>query len=147
MPAGIFAAGIGPAGQDPVLEPSRPRDAQTPVALKWDAATRDFLKDDKGRFLSIHPVDQRVALALTLEEGTLSAAPDMGTRLRRARYAGGAALQREIEDIVNIALKELLDAKDIQLLSVRASTPQRGTIVTDVEYVNLQTRRRKTVRF
>ena len=60
--------------------------------------------------------------------------------------AGGPALQRTIEDIVNIALRELLDAKDIQLLSVRVSTPQRGTIVTEVEYVNLQTRGRKTVR-
>ncbi len=134
--AGTAGAGVGPAGFEP-LPTSDGTTSSTPTALLFDPNTRDFRKAADGRFVSVHPVDQEVALALSLLEGDLGSASSLGNRLRRIARAGGPSLQSGVEDIVTLALQRLLERDAISVLDILIQTPVRGQILIAVTYENL----------
>lgn len=137
MGAGDFPAGMGPAGLDPFNEPSVTRNVRPPAALRFDLRTRDFITDANGLYVSIHPVDQKVGLALGLIAGTIASDPTLGNKVRTMKYAGGPSVVSTVRDFVQQALSNLLAAKEIELVAVKVDPPLNGSIVYAVEYVNL----------
>jgi hypothetical protein len=144
MAAGDYSAGAGPAGHDAVAAVSRPREVTPPVALKWDAGTKDYLKDSDGRFYSIHPVDQRVALKLSHIVGTHGSASTFGHGLRNVKFAAAATVRAEVEDIVRTALAAELAADEISIESIEIENPTPYALLVAVNYTNLVTARRES---
>lgn len=132
-------------GMDPSPAPSIPRTATPPVALWWDAASRDYLRDDNGFFKSLHPVDQKMGLALTLQFGTIATAFGLGAKFRQIRFTAGPTLGAQINDFVKQATADIVAAGEAQILSVSFQTPQPGTIEIFVSYVNLVTGKQQTI--
>lgn len=140
MPAGTTYAGAGPAGADPVGALSAPAILiQTSNAALWDVATKSVLVDaTSGLVKRIHWVDQAVALALGIPIGSLSSQPTLGHTLRLIKRGDGPTLKAEVDDAVRLALKTLLDAGDIVVISVVTTTPIRSQIVVAVSYMNMR---------
>lgn len=138
MPAGSFGAGTGLAGFDPVEPLSETPFSRPPNALLFDPNTRDFRLGADGRFVSVDPVDQEVALALWIRQNSLGSVPGAGSRLRSIARAGGPSLISETQDIVRQALKRLTDRKAIQIDQIDVTTPVRGKILVIVTYENLE---------
>lgn len=140
MSAGTTYAGAGPAGADPV-------GASSPTAVMvqssnpalWDLATKQCLRDASGLLLRIHWVDQAVALALGIRVGSIASLPEMGHKLRQIKRAiPGQALQNQVEDYVNLALRALVDRQDIFVVRIVASVPVQSQIVIAISYMNLR---------
>lgn len=136
MPAGTSPAGAGPAGHDPVVPPSPRLPVTTAEAALFDPATRDFPLDAFGRVQPVHPVEQAVNLALTLDEGSLGSAPTQGHRLRELSRGSAAAVATQANDFVRRALRVLLARGDVTLLSTRVRSPRRGVTIVEVSYRN-----------
>ncbi len=136
--SGTYASGTGSAGFDPVGTVSAPPLTQNaPKALKFNPATRDF-DITEGVYAALHPVDQRVALALTIELGSIPSAPNVGHTLRRMRRSSGATVEADAKDRVRQALKTLLDAEDIAIDRIEVDAETRGRVIVVVYYVNLR---------
>ncbi len=139
MGAGDDPAGDGLAGEDALVSSGPPRSVTPPVALRFDGATADYPLDSEGRYVSIHPVDQRVALALIPRLGTVASVPELGNGLRSIRKITRAT-PNEARSHVDRALASLIRAGDIRLLSVAVEThPRTGAILCAVSYTNLRT--------
>ncbi len=114
MSSGTHSSGTGSAGFAPVGAVSAaPLTQNAPKALKFNPATRDF-DITEGVYAALHPVDQRVALALTIELGSLPSAPNVGHTLRKMRRSSGPTIEADARDRVRQALKTILDAKDMK---------------------------------
>jgi hypothetical protein len=139
MGAGDFTAGTSDlAGEDPVAELSAPRNAQAPIALAFDAATRTFLRDDDGRYYSVHPVDQKVALAIFVELGKITAAPNEGGTLRSIKYLDPAKIEADARDRIQRALARVLSPGDIAEVGLKVAQPTRWSVRIVYEYRNLR---------
>ena len=67
--AGSSPAGAEPCGEYVLPAPVAARDVTAPASLYFDGATKTFPLDANGRYRSLHPVDQAVALALLEQLG------------------------------------------------------------------------------
>ncbi len=140
--AGTAPAGEGPAGLDPVAEPSTPgilvQPDGTQVAF-FDLATRSFPFDPvTGRVKRIHWVDQAVALALGVTNGTLASQSSLGNRLRFIRRNDRYRIEAEVTDAVRVALLALTGRRDIIVTSIDITQPVRSQIIVAVWYLNLR---------
>lgn len=120
-------------------EPGNPRvPLVVPPAPKFEPNAYAF--DEFGRVASIHPVDHRVALMLSIERGSLPAAPDVGNTIRYAlSVAGMDQRQRAAEQAVADALATLVSDGDVTIDEVLVDSPKRD--VVSVRYTNLRTNR------
>lgn len=144
MGAGSFPAGLGLCGLDPLPNPVPPRSVTFPVALQYDGQSKDFLLDANGEYLSIHPVDQAVALALILGLGTISSAPSAGAAFRQIKRITNTT-PKQAEDMVRAALRDLVNAKKISIVTINVETRMtQGSTLIDVTYVNLVTKKSPT---
>lgn len=151
MGAGQFPAGrFDRAGLDPVYLPvPTPPPAQI-VAIKFDPQTRRFVQNANGSFVSVHPVDQRVALLLWIEQGDIPSAPTVGRRIRkRIARVDPAVIPQIAFDAVRTTLQPVIDAGDIRLgdpgaatqavrRGVDVDTSVRGQAKIAVYYINLR---------
>ena len=146
MSAGEYDAGLELAGEEVIAEASRPRRTTVPRALLFDGRTRTFLRDASGRCKDIHPVDQKVALALLIEFGKITSAPSTGNTLRELRtLIPGDALTHDIERRLREPLAEVLAAGDIREITTPARSsgfaillPFRGALEVTFDYENLR---------
>ncbi len=138
MPAGSSPAGAGPAGFDPTVT-SPPSDPATTRALRFDLATRRFVEDGTGGFVDVHPVDQKVALLLGTEQGSLPSTPTLGQRYRkRVNGIDPKKIPAVVLDETRVTLAPLIAAGDIVLLDVQTDASIRGRVVIAVTYRNLR---------
>ncbi len=138
MGAGEFDAGVDDiAGEDPLPAISPPRDVTPPAALLYDGATRAHPLDADGRYLGIHPVDQRVALALLVTLGSVSSVPGLGSGLRKIKKITRKT-PAEVRNAVDLALADLVDAKDIEVrrVDIEVRGAPTGGFAVAVSYVN-----------
>lgn len=137
MGAGSFAAGLGLAGLDPLPPQNQPRNVSPPAALYFDGASKGFPLDSNGHYLSIHPVDQAVALALLVKLGSLASAPEMG--------AAFASITKILPSTVatatgyaNTALQTFVTNQQIKILDIAVTTGSpKGSFSVTVTYINL----------
>lgn len=135
---GWFPAGIGPAGYDPVIPPDAPRRVRPPAALRYDGATRDFLLDANGFYEEIHPVDQKVALALCISRGAVAAVPELGNQLRTIRRTSRAVAETIAKQFVREALADLTRGKSITIEDITVQTDVPGRLLVFVLYRNIE---------
>ena len=135
---GWFPAGIGPAGYDPVIPPGAPRRARPPAALKFDGASRDFVLREDGFYEEIHPVDQKVALALCISRGAVAAVPELGNQLRTIRRVSRAVAETLAKQYVRETLADMIAGKSIELIDTKVQTDVPGRLFVFVLYRNLE---------
>ncbi len=139
MGAGDYSAGLSDiAGEDPVAALSAARNLLPPLALVFDGATRTFLRDENGLLLSVHPVDQKVALALLMQQGKFASANTTGSTLREIKYLDPQKVNTDATNRVNRALDAVLKPGDIKILKLEATQPTRWSISILFEYQNLR---------
>lgn len=138
--AGGCAAGSEPCGEYvlPAYDPARR--VKPPAALLYDGRTAtNPLDSATGLYREIHPVDQAVALALLVRQGTLASAPNVGSRFREIRKIT-ATTPAQATDFARQALATLVAAKSIAVLSIVVETNQStGAVAIVVTYKNLRT--------
>lgn len=146
MPAGNAAAGIQPAGYDPRNAPAPGQRKLPPRAVNYDPRIRDFtttvpVTGGLALYDAVHPVDQQVVLALTIDLGSLTSAPTVGNTYRQIQTLGIASLQNQVEDRTRAALKKLTDAQKIKILAIETdlTAAKVGQLKIAVTYVNLLT--------
>jgi hypothetical protein len=138
MPAGSFGAGVGPAGYDPSAA-SPASDVVPTRALRYDLATRTFVEDGAGGFVSSDPIDQKVALLLGTEQGTVASVPALGQRYReRVNGVDPRQIAAIVVDETRIVLADLIAAGDIELLDVQTDASVRTRVLIAVTYRNLR---------
>lgn len=124
--AGQAPAGVSPAGFGaPDVAPSAVAGALlvdaydgTPrEARKIDQRSRQYVFDANGRVQGMRGVYQLVQLRLLTVRNS-SALKDFGLSLTSVQVIG-ANHQRQVEDIFNVALKDLLDARLIAIVAVK----------------------------
>jgi hypothetical protein len=138
MGAGDTPAGAAPAGLDPAVASSPPRNVRPPQALFIDGVTRDVPLDTNGRYAEVDPVDHRVALALFTTLAAIPSAAEIGNTLDQARIDDQAPLQRDVETRVRAALQDELDAQNIAIVTITASVTVRWRIGVTLVYQNLR---------
>lgn len=137
MGVGAFGAGEGPAGFDPVPS-AAPFITVTLTAPEYDPATRDNPGDESGALLSVHPVDQSVAMALHIPLGSIKSAPGTGIDYARLKRTSRAVMQDAVNDVVKNALSALIARGDIALLRSPLMPDAAGRPFFFVDYVNLR---------
>ena len=137
MPTGS-SAGVGPAGFDaPVVSPAS--NTTRTRALRYDLATRTFVEDGTGGFVSTDPIDQKVALLLGTEQGTVPSVPTLAQRYRkRVNGVDPKQIPAIVLDETRIVLAPLIAAGDIQLLDVQTDASFRTRVLIAVTYRNLR---------
>ena len=139
MGAGDHIAGLTDiAGEDPVAALSAARGLIPPMALVFDGATRTFLSDENGRLKSVHPVDQKGALALLIQQKKLSSAPDTGSTLKEIKYLDPAKVVTDATNRVNRALNAVLQPGDIEIIKLEITQPSKWSISIRLDYRNLR---------
>ena len=139
MSAGLYPAGYGPCGLDPLPTASTARSVVAPVALMFDGATRDFpLNPATGRYYGVTPVAQRVELALLTQFGKTPAAPTMGLNLSGVVPVSGDKLQADVDSAVRTAIATPISKGDIKILEITGTSPNRGRIRVYVRFQDLR---------
>ena len=119
---------MGAMGEDPVEDPTLPRDVTMPEAARFDGASKDFPLDSNGRYQATTSATQGVMLSLLVRE--------LG-RLRGLRPVPGPGLQRAAEDAVRIALLRRVSAGQIEIKSITAKANNYGGVSLSVDFVDL----------
>ena len=125
MPLGSASLGLGPLGLDPVAPASAAPGLTAPAAAVYDPMTRDLVIDDAGLFTGEHPVDQAVALSLTIALGTIASAEGVGQGYSEIVYRD-ADIEARVTNAIRLALKARIDAKDVSLDSVTVEATDQG---------------------
>lgn len=99
MSAGIWPAGLEPAGADPV-QSGYTTTPKRPVAIRFEGITRDWALDSAANYKAVTPVEQGVALSLCVKQGDIKSSPTTGNTLHQIEYLGGADLGADIRDRV-----------------------------------------------
>lgn len=128
MGAGEDEAGLGAMGEDPVEDPTLPRNVTMPEAARFDGRTKDFPLDSDGRYQATTSATQGVMMSLLVRE--------LG-RLRGLRPVPGPGLQRAAEDAVRIALLRRVAAGQIEVKSITATANNYGGVSLSVDFVDL----------
>jgi hypothetical protein len=143
--AGYYTASEGFAGEDPPAAPIAVVRRRAPVALAYAPPERDVPLDDDGQYLGLHPVDQKVRLALLTTRGSSPAAPDEGFDWTTP-FAAGEALQQDVTDRIRNALaRSGITSQDIEEVRIEASRPVRGRVKWRFVYRNLHTLQEQTL--
>ena len=90
-----------------------------------DARTRDLVLLSNGIVKATHPVDQAVVLAIIVAQGTLQAAPGIGSGLAAIEY-GGPTLPARVKNAINLALASLVSAGDVTILGIEEQDNRDG---------------------
>lgn len=134
--AGIGEAGAGEAGIDPLDVSLTPLRQRPPQALFFDPAVMDFPKNANGRYVEIHPVDQKVEIALALALGSASSAPSAGGTLRDIKIGSRSEMTVDASQRVSVALATLIGAGDVILVSVVAYAVSAWRVHIEIVYQN-----------
>ena len=129
--------GDGPMGEGAQAEPSLPRVAEYPRAVLFDGATRGAVLQSDGFYQPVHPVDQRVELALLVQAGKVAAHPELGSELRSIEHLDSSVGGRATAVIQN-KLARLVANGDIRVDRIDVETTAFGGLAAAVHYVNLR---------
>ncbi len=140
MGAGSFPAGLGGAGYDVVYQPAAVAPAQSPRSLFYDPKIKQFvLVDANGSPMDVHPIDQIVAMRLTMYVGQSPSAVAVGTKFRAisSGFTPDRAQQMAKQEVDRV-LRDLVQAGDVRVSAVSADVTVRGRVQIAVTYVNMR---------
>ncbi|MBA2687504.1 MAG: hypothetical protein H0U64_05340 [Gemmatimonadaceae bacterium] len=99
MSAGLFPAGIQPAGADPI-QTGYSTKPKRPTAMRYEGATRDWALDELDNYKAVTPTEQAVVLSICVRQGDIKSSPKTGSTLQEIVYLGGEDLGADIRDRV-----------------------------------------------
>ncbi len=139
--AGSSPAGIAPAGSDPAEKTGQAVGKRTPLVAYFDIKVRGFPRDPTtGKILLVHWVDQAVALAMGVTEGTLKSQPSLGNRIRLIKRNSGRRIASQVEDEVKRCLRALIERGDIGITQIYVdAVSKRSQLLVALDYVNRRT--------
>lgn len=145
MGFGSSPFGIGLFGAD-VVTASSTRLTVPPQAAMYDLKTKAFpLDEDDGTIVSVHPIDQIVALRVSMPLGTIKSLPTLGHEFAKLSRLAPDKVQPAAERLVTAMYADLVKRGDITILGVRTATPVRGNNQVGIDYVNNRTTQRRKV--
>jgi hypothetical protein len=103
MTTGVYPAGIGPAGANPIVAgaSSRPK---RPTAIRYEGAVRDWtIYDGTGGYQAVTPVEQGVVLSLCVRQGQISASPLTGHTLNDIETLDPVTIEADASDRVRLS--------------------------------------------
>lgn len=133
--AGAYPAGIGPAGFDPATDATA-TETPLPVAAFYDPSVKGFPLNDEGEAVGVHPVDQEVAIRVTVPKGSISCCPSVGISWSRLRTASRRTMQKVVDDEVRSALATMIADGSITLLGSPLAPDANGAPLFFVDYRN-----------
>lgn len=124
-------------GADPVQVVAAGPSSTPPTALQFDPSTRQFVQNADGTMASIHPVDQRVALAIFIEEDSIGSQTTLGNKLRKLleRIDPNKVVPVATAEIKRV-LQTMIDAGDVILVGVTVDQSVTQRVGLAVTYVN-----------
>jgi hypothetical protein len=140
MSAGLYPPATTLAGFGPVVANDANRRALPPAPLV-DKASREVPLETTGLVKALHPVDSQVSIGLGFRQGTIGGDPTIGHSFHLVSLAQPQAqLQADVEQRARAAnpIKRLLDAGDIEIISVQAERLPSGLQVV-THYRNMRT--------
>lgn len=100
MTTGVYPAGIGPAGADPVTTTVTPK-PQRPTAIRYEGAVRDWtIYDNTGGYQAVTPVEQAVVLSLCVRQGQISSSPTTGHTINEIETLDETTIDADVSDRV-----------------------------------------------
>lgn len=145
--AGTFGAGLGPAGIGPSSDEAIADPPAKVLSALYDPNEGQCILDESGGYVSIHPTDQRVLLALGIEKKKIPSAPTLGQSFRTRAPVIDSRTPAILEDEVRVVLAPQIRRREIELLSVTVENdPTNGGSITVVKYKNLLTNSTITIR-
>lgn len=135
---GSFPFGSAPWGFDPSVAGTGPTPAAPFDAPYIDLAARDVPLDDEGNYLGAHRVDHDVQMIVGHALGAVPVLKSLGTTLNQVQPDTDAIMSRDALRRVQIALQAPIDAGDVRLESVTASSPVQGRVRVHIRYTNLR---------
>lgn len=137
-----YGAGSSPGGVGVLGGPVETNTASVviakPTVAYFDPAIMSSPVATDTSIRSMHPVDQQVVLALSIEVGQIASVPDQGHTLGQLGRMAPAQYTAAALDAVQLALAGPLGRKDIDLLSVQAVSLPYGNNQVAVRYRNLR---------
>lgn len=152
MALGSAPLGAVPLGVDAVRARSAAaRRAKTPASIEFNPSTGHYVMGSNGGLAEVHPVDQRVALALGVIAQSYKSAPTTGHDLLNEPNPGDPSFKTRAANRIRYALRIPLARGDIQIHAITTNVvdgPQepRGRTEHIVDYTNLRTKKRQTLK-
>lgn len=146
MPLGSFPAGFGPAGIDPAAS-SAAAAALPTGAPALDGLTRDFIQDaTTGDFARQHPIDAKFFNLMRIVVGSVRSALAVGQGIGNLKWIDPRTINAFVTDQVTQAAAQMLEAGEIAIHQVIIDSAVRGRVAFQVDYTNLQTGQRQTLK-
>lgn len=137
-----MSAGDDPGGEldagDDYPDPDAFVVTTAPSALVFNPQTRAHDQDADGNFVGQHPIDAAVVNALMIRLGKVPSAPKTGLGVWKIPSHFAVTAEREANDWVKLALKDLIEREDIRLLNVSFGPLNASASFLSVVYVNLR---------
>jgi hypothetical protein len=132
--AGAGGAGVGLA--DPTASSSA---TNPPWALKLDPISRDFVMDEDGRYVSVHPIDHQAMFRLIPARETIRSAAAQGGPWKSLEIADEATMTRRLTEEVRSLWRDLIDAKALEVVRVSSKPAPKtsGRARIRIEWKNL----------
>ena len=139
MSLGNYAAGLFPAGADPVA-PLSPRPVnRTPDAPILDPKTRRHRIDSDGNFEGQHPVDHEVQMVCFVATGSMPSTDYIGNSILEivgiVEEDGKHA--HEVEERLREGLADLLSRRAIEIVGIKVEVNVQGRTEYELRYHNL----------
>lgn len=140
MGAGDFAAGDGPAGEDPVAPASPASNNSPPAAPFLDLGSKNFLLNADGTVASMHPVDQAVQWSFAIRRGTHKSDQRVGHTFFDAPPLTGEAKMNDMRLRAQDAFpfSRLITSGAVVFEGVQVISPKSGETGIAVHYRNTQ---------
>lgn len=144
MGFGDFPWGTTPFGIDIPAQASVPGQVQPLQAMLYDIGTRGFPILPNGLISGVHPIDQKVALAMGIVNGQVKDDPTLGINFGALSRQNNGKKQIIAEQLIaqQVVLKKLVQTDDITILDVLTDTPTRGNDQVALDYINNRTGQR-----
>lgn len=130
-----------PAFESPAKPSPPPARLRVPARrVETDGHGIDYALDDAGRWKGGHPIDQGVALALLVRQGSIGSAPEVGNTLHETEI-GVLSTANDIADRVRRAypLSRYLEEQSVEILQIEHEELEFGGLKVAVTYRNLRT--------
>lgn len=146
MGFGSYPAGFGPAGMDPTAASGAPLPLKE-GAPAFDGNTRNFVQDAaNGDFARQHPIDAKFFNRIRTRLGSVRSVPGLGQGVGNQQWIDPKTELAFVTDQVNLASADMVEAGEIALRGVTVDLTVRGRVAFQVDYTNLQTGKRQSLK-
>ena len=137
MGMGLTPLGLGANAGQFFPQVVAQRTTTYPQAMQFDPGLRQFVQNADGSMASIHPVDQKVALALGIENGSIPSATSQGHKIRQLlnRLDPSKRPQVATQEVRRV-LADMITAGDVILVLVAVDASRGDSTRVNVTYVN-----------